>query len=377
MIWIFWLAFGFLCYPFVGYPLLLWVLSLVWGREHQQAPIRPSVSIIIAVFNGEKQIAAKLSNTLELDYPENLLEILVASDGSNDRTAEIVKTFSDRGVKLVEIPERRGKHYAQMVARDASRGEILVFTDVSVILGPEALQRIVSNFADSAIGCVSSEDRELGAMRGFTGEGAYLRFDQWLRRLESRLSSVVSLSGSFFAARRQVCTKWHPRQSSDFFIALHSVTAGLRAIVDPESHGWYSLRTGDRDEFSRKVRTVVHGLDVFFTHLEVLNPFRYGLFPVNLISHKFVRWVVPFALLGLLVSNIFLCQAGLFYQLCLMGQGLALFTSLLGLIFSRLQEFRLIRLAVYFTSGNLATVSAWIKFCGGVRFASWEPTQRA
>ena len=89
MIWIFWLAFGFLCYPFVGYPLLLWVLSLVWGREHQQDPIRPSVSIIIAVFNGEKQIAAKLSNTLELDYPENLLEILVASDGSNDRTAEI------------------------------------------------------------------------------------------------------------------------------------------------------------------------------------------------------------------------------------------------------------------------------------------------
>lgn len=376
MVAIFWLSFAFLAYTFFGYPLLLWLLSLLRHRAHRRAEIFPAVSLIIAVHNEAAGIARKLENCMELDYPQDKLEILVASDGSQDSTAEIVRRFAGDRILLVELPERRGKHYAQMVARDSSRGEILVFSDCSIHLPPDALRKIVSNFADPAVGCVSSEDRVITAKDALQGEGSYIGFEMWLRRLESRVGSLVGASGSFFAVRHELCSEWHPGQSSDFFIPLHTAERGLRTVVDPESVGQYGLTRSEKAEFQRKVRTIVHGLDVLFHHLALLNPFRYGLFSWQLASHKLARWMAPFAAVLLLVASAFLWNAGPLYHAVLVAQAALYLTGFVALAVKSLANVRPFRLASFFLLGNAATLTAWLQFGLGERYVSWEPTHR-
>jgi glycosyltransferase involved in cell wall biosynthesis len=374
MIWVFWWAAIFLIYTFAGYPLVLWLVSLWRRRPYQREAIQPKVSLIIAAHNEAPVIRRKILNCLDLTYPKDKYEIVVASDGSDDGTIEIVRSFSPQGVKLIEIPDRHGKQYAQMLARDASRGEILVFTDVGVELEPAGLQTIVSNFADPSIGCVSSEDQVIKG-RG-VGERSYVQLEMWLRRLESRIGSVVTASGSFFAARRTVCEVWHTDQTSDFFAPLNAVSQGLRAVVDIESIGRYGLAHSERDELHRKVRTIVNGLHVFFSHGDLLNPFRHGLFSWQLISHKLFRWLTPSAMLLLLISNLFLWTTNGFYRMCLVLQGGLYGIGLVALTASRFPRWIPIKLAGYFLLGNAATLMAWFYFLSGEKFVTWRPTQR-
>ncbi len=377
MTWLFWLAAALLFYTFAAYPLLLWLLSLGRRDPRRREPIRPSVSVIVTAHNEEAQIRRKVLNCLALDYPKDCCEILVASDGSTDRTAAIVSSFAQRGVRLVELPERRGKQYAQLAARNASRGEILVFTDAGVDLPANALNEMVSNFADPAVGCVSSEDRVAQQQRGWVGERVYVQFEMWLRRMESRAGSLVTASGSFFGVRRAVCDDWHADQTSDFFLPLHAIALGLRAVVDPASVGSYAAPQSPGSELHRKVRTIVNGLHVFFSHWRLLNPFRHGLVAWQLVSHKLCRWLIPFAILALLVSSVALWRAGFFYRLCACLLAAGIGTGILGLAAGRLTKWKPLRLAGYFLLGNAATLMAWSYFIAGERFVTWQPTRRA
>lgn len=374
MVWLFWLPLLFLLYTFLGYPLLLWLLSIVRSQTHLRASIWPRVSLIIPAHNEASRLAEKIRNSLALSYPTECREIIVVSDGSIDATSEVVRSFADQGVKLAEVRERRGKHYAQMIARDCSTGDILVFTDVSVILEPSALERIVSNFADPSVGCVSSEDQVLKT--GVKGEGRYVKFEMWMRRLESRVGSLVSASGSFFAARRELCEVWHPEQSSDFFIPLHAAVRKLRTVVDPDCRGHYGLAQEEKVEFARKVRTIVHGLVAVSTHLHLLNPARHPLFAWQLTSHKICRWLSPAACMLLLSANLFLGKAGLFYALTLFLQLVLYVTGLAALGIAPLRRFRAFEITSFFLMVNAATLVAWVKFLGGERFVIWQPTRR-
>jgi glycosyltransferase involved in cell wall biosynthesis len=376
MIWVFWWAAIFLMYTFVGYPLLLWLVSLWRSRPYQRGTIQPKVSLIIAVHNEAAVIRRKILNCLELTYQKDKYEIIVASDGSDDGTAEIVRSFSPQGVKLIEIPDRRGKQYAQMLARDAARGEILVFTDAGVELEPDGLEEIVSNFADPSIGCVSSEDELAKEKRSWMGEQFYVQLEMQLRRLESRIGSLVTASGSFFAARRTVCEIWHTDQTSDFFVVLNAVALGMRAVVDPECVGRFGLVRSEGAELQRKVRTIVNGLQVFFSHLHLLSPFRYGFFSWQLISHKLFRWLTPSAILFLTISNLFLWKTSSFYRMCLALQVGVYGAGLLALVADRSSGWKPIKLAGYFLLGNAATLMAWFYFLSGEKFATWQPTDR-
>ena len=375
MLWVFWLAAIFLAYAFGGYYLVLWVVSLYYKRPHQRGAIQPAVSIIIAAHNEASTISSKILNCLELNYPPEKYEILVASDGSDDGTPDIVRSFAHRGVRLIEIPDRSGKQYAQMLARDAATGEILVFTDAGVEFERESLQKMISNFADTSVGCVSSED-EIVRKKGWMGEQLYVQFEMRMRRLESRIGSLVTASGSFFAARRSVCDTWHIDQTSDFFVVLNTVSLGMRAVVDPESVGRYGLVHSEKAELQRKIRTIVNGLAVFFAHKELLNPLRYGFFSWQLISHKLFRWLTPFAMLLLFVSNLFLWTKGLFYQAALVSQAAMYAAGLLALSIDRSSVWKPIKLAGYFLLGNAATLMAWFYFLSGEKFVSWQPSQR-
>jgi glycosyltransferase involved in cell wall biosynthesis len=375
MIWVFWLTVLFLVYTLAGYPLALWIVSHFRNRPHGRGAITPLLSIIIAAHNEAGGIANKILNCLALMYPQERREIIVASDGSQDATADIVRSFSDRGVELIEIPKRCGKQFAQLQARDRSQGEILVFTDVGVELDPGALQAIAANFADPNVGCVSSEDR-IAKRPGFKGEESYVSFEMWMRRMESSIGSLVTASGSFFAARRSVCEPWHTDKTSDFFVVLNTVQAGMRAVVDPGSVGQYGLSRSDKSELQRKVRTIVNGLDVFFLYVQLLNPFRYGFFSWQLVSHKLFRWLVPSAMLLLFASNCFLWRNGPFYQLCLFAQIAVYGAGLLALTVKSFGRWKPVKLAGYFVLGNAATLMAWFYFLSGEKFVSWQPTQR-
>ena len=376
MAWLFWIAVIFLAYTFVGYPALLRVVSLLCHRPPRRDKIQPYVSIIIAAHNEARLLGRKITNTLGLDYPKDKCELIVVSDGSTDSTVEIARRFVQRGVKLVELPGRCGKQYAQMAARDVSRGEILVFTDVSVEMDPDSLQAMVNNFSDPSVGCVSSEDVIAAPRRREGGELAYVDFEMWLRRLEAQAGSLVVVSGSLFAVRREVCKRWYPELTSDFFVPLETVRQQLRVVVEPEYRGYYTVVHSEKAELARKVRTVVHGLNVLFFYMKLLNPFQYGFFSVQLFSHKLFRWLVPLAALALLLSNVFLWHAGMFYQLCLVLQISLYLAGLLTIVARPLALFKPLRLAGFFLLGNAATILAWFYFLKGEKFVTWRPTQR-
>lgn len=375
MLTLFWIAAGFLAYTFVGYPVLMALVGLLRRRPVRRAPITPPVTVIIPAYNEEARIGPKLEQTLALDYPPELRQIIVVSDGSTDRTNDIVRGFADRGVELLALPERMGKHHGQTLAVERGRGEVMVFTDSSVSLEPGALRQIVSNFADPTVGCVSSEDHVSVPGERWMGERVYVSLEMKLRRLEARAGSLVGLSGSFCAVRREVCRPWNPSQSSDFFLPLNAASLGLRAVVDPACRGSYGLVRGERAELSRKVRTIVHGIDVLFSRAHLLNPFRYGFFSVQLISHKLFRWLLPFAALALLASSLFLWNEGPFYQAALLLQLGAYGSGLLALGTSA--PFKLFRVAGFFLLGSAATVLAWMHFLRGEKFVTWEPSRRA
>jgi glycosyltransferase involved in cell wall biosynthesis len=328
---LFWFSILAIFYAYIGYPLLLKGLSLYRRRSIVKKPIRPNVSLIIAAYNEEHKIRGKLENTLQLDYPSNKLEIIIASDCSKDRTDEIVKTYSSsKGVKLVRAPERMGKEHAQKLAVESARGEILVFSDVGTILKPDALQKIVANFADPSVGCVSSVDKILTQNGMVSGENFYVKYEMYLRRLESEVNSLVGLSGSFFAARREVCKDWKTDLQSDFNTLLNSIRIGLRGVSDPDAVGYYRNVKSHKKEFERKVRTVVRGISVFMRAKTMIDPRKYGFFAFQLLSHKLCRWLVPFWLIT------------------------ALATSFV----------------------NLSVLFAWIQYWRGERLVSWEPSRR-
>jgi glycosyltransferase involved in cell wall biosynthesis len=339
-----------------------------------RAAITPRVSFIITAHNEGARIREKLDNTLAQSYPHDLLEIIVASDCSTDATDDIVRSYSDRAplVRLVRAPVRRGKEAAQQLALEAASGAIFIFSDVATALAPDAVSTIVMNFADSTVGCVSSIDRFVNADGQTSGEGAYVRYEMLLRTLETRVNSLVGLSGSFFAVRREVCRHWATDRQSDFSTLLTAVDLGWRGVLDPHCAGFYRNIADDRRELERKVRTVVRGLFVLRANAHMLNPFRYGLFAWQLASHKLCRWLVPFAMMAAYVSNAILATESNIYQALLVVHTLIYFAAIAGLWLN----IKTLKLPAFLVQANLAVLIAWLRHLRGDRITVWTPSDR-
>jgi glycosyltransferase involved in cell wall biosynthesis len=376
MAWIFWIAVFGVFFAYFGYPLSLYALRLLWRPKVVRTSIAPDVSLIITAYNEEKRIAAKLENTLRLEYAEGKLEIIVASDGSTDRTNAIVKQFISRGVRLLELAPRRGKEHAQKDAVAAARGEILIFTDVATMLDPKGVARIIENFGDPSVGCASSVDRVIGQSGQVANESLYVRYEMWLRDLESRANSVVGLSGSFFAARRNVCEDFSGEMQSDFRTLLNSIRLGMRGVSDPQAIGYYLDVSDPKREMDRKIRTVVRGLTVFFRHIELLNFLRYGLFSYQLFCHKLVRWLVPAFMAAALASNFLLITGSVFYTVLMALQAAFYAMAVIPSALGRTPSSLLLKIPSYFLTVNLAILRAWWRYLIGQRIVMWEPSRR-
>lgn len=372
---VFWISFFGVFYSYFLYPLVL----LLMPRRQESLPVSgalPRMSLILTAYNEAHQIRAKLENSLALDYPSERLEVLVASDASDDGTDDIVTEYAGRGVRLVRAEERRGKEWAQLLAARAATGEILVFSDIATMIAADALLQLAEDFSDPNIGAVSSEDRFIAADGQMVGEGLYVRYEMWLRRLESGVSGLVGLSGSFFAARRSVCERWDVAAPSDFNTALNCVRMGYIAISDPKLLGYYSTIQDESREYQRKLRTVLRGITGIMRQPGVLNPLRFGFFSVQVFSHKLMRWLVPWFLLLLLAASASLALEHWFYGLALIGQAAFYLLVIGGAASTRLRRHTLVKVPYFFMQVNIAIAHACIAFLRGQRITVWQPSKR-
>jgi glycosyltransferase involved in cell wall biosynthesis len=367
---VFWSAVALIVYAWAGYPLILMALAARLDRRVVKRRIAPPVTFVITAYNEAPRLRAKIENTLAQRYPAPQFEVIVASDCSDDGTDAIACEYGR--VRLVRAPERRGKEAAQQLALEAAAGEIIVFSDVATALPPDAVAGIVANFADPSVGCVSSVDRFVDRDGRVSGEGAYVRYEMWLRRLETRVAGLVGLSGSFFAARRDVCRPWPVDRQSDFTTALNAARLGFRAVLDEETAGFYRNVDDDRAEGGRKVRTIVRGLAVLARNADMLNPWRYGWFAWQLASHKLCRWLVPLAMIAAAVANAFLIGRSAGYTAAFAAQ-VALFSA--GVI-GACTGARTLRIPSFVLLSHAAILVAWWRFARGERITHWTPSRR-
>jgi cellulose synthase/poly-beta-1,6-N-acetylglucosamine synthase-like glycosyltransferase len=310
-----------------------------------------------------------------MEYPKGKVQIIVVSDASTDGTNRIVKEYEERGVELVETGGRVGKEGAQKLALSHARGEVVVFTDVATLSDTHCLKNMVRNFADETIGCVSSEDRIIGEKGEIGGEGFYVRYEMWLRALESRVGSIVGLSGSLFAVRSSLCRDFSGEQQSDFRMVLVCIRQSRRGISDPSVVGFYRDVPDEADEFDRKVRTMVRALTVLFKNIDVLAVWKYGIASYILLCHKLLRWTVPWLLIIAFVSNTILAFQSHPYLALFFVQLVFYLGAAMG-IRNRKNTNSLLRVVAYFARVNLSIAIAWVRYLRGKRIVKWEPTKR-
>jgi glycosyltransferase involved in cell wall biosynthesis len=364
-------------YTYAVFPALLLVRSKLRPRDHRCEPITPSLSMIIAAHNEEQAIAARVENALGLDYPADRLEIIVASDGSTDATADLVRACGDARVRLLDLP-RVGKAAALEAAVAAATGEVLVFSDANTAFAPDALQRLVEPFADPEVGGVAGDQRYLPDSEAATvaeGERGYWDLDRMLKVAESRAGNVISATGAIYAIRRSLFQPPPAGVTDDFAISTAVIAQGSRLVFAPDAVAFEPVAKSGDAEFARKVRIMTRGLNGVVLRRELLDPRRHGFYSVQLLSHKVLRrlMAVPLAVLAVtslalgfrskLLGLFGLAQAGVY------GMGAA------GLALARRggPRIRILALPAYFVMVNVASLRAAWNVARGKRIERWEP----
>jgi cellulose synthase/poly-beta-1,6-N-acetylglucosamine synthase-like glycosyltransferase len=373
---IFWLSVAAVGYAYVGYPLLLSLLSKIRPKPVHSAEWTPSVSVIIAAYNEERDLAAKLENTLALDYPKSQLEIIVTSDCSSDRTDEIAKSFASRGVRLHRQPERHGKTAAQNAAVEIARGEIIIFSDATTHYQPDIVRLLTPAFADPSVGCATGRVIYQDVKESSVGAGtqSYWNYEFFLKRHESNVCSLIGVCGCMYAVRKSAYVPLYNDACSDFIIATTMVEQGLRAVYVPEAVCMEEPNRQAKRELAARVRIISQTFADLWRNRSVLNPFRSGFYAVQLWSHKIMRYLVPVFLIAIFITTGFLTPRNAFYAALFVAQVAFYFAALVSALLERLGlSIRLLALPQYFVITNLASLIAFVKFVTGESYTRWEP----
>lgn len=372
MVALFWISVAGVFYPYFGYPLLLALWGAVKPWPVRRGADRPSVSLIIPVHNEAARIVPKIENTAALLYPRDRLEVLFVSDGCTDDTVPLLRRHMSEPMRVIELRGRGGKAAGLNAGLAEATHDILVFSDASISLEPESLERLVSGFADPVVGCISGEDR----IADSGGEGLYGRYELMLRRLESEVHSIVGASGSFYAQRRSLCQPFTEGMAPDFLSVLRTVEQGYRAISEPSAVGAMTSVKDPRQEFERKVRTLIRGMTTLFAYSRTMNPFRFGAFAFALLSHKVMRWLAPVFLIGAFVAPLGLLRSP-FYTAAFLVQALGYGVAIVaGAGVPSVRRSLIGKVALYFSSVNAAVLKAWWQYARGVRQELWTPSRR-
>jgi cellulose synthase/poly-beta-1,6-N-acetylglucosamine synthase-like glycosyltransferase len=377
---VFWLSVAALFYTYGGYPVLVFAIAMVRHRPIKRAAIEPHVTIIITAYNEERDLRLKLENTLSLEYPAEKLEVIVASDCSTDRTDEIALEFKSHGVRLHRQNERLGKTAAQNAAVETAVGEIIVFSDATTLYQKDVLRVLVPLFADPSVGCVGGRLIYVDHSDSAVGSGArsYWNYESFLKQQESRIFSLIGVSGCLYAVRRSAYVQMYHEACSDFLIATKMVEQGLRAVFEPNAVCMEETNRSSDKELRMRIRVITQTLNDLWQHRAMLNPFNGGFFSIQLLSHKLLRYLVPLFLIALLIcSGIAGVHSRLFAALFLM-QVLLYLSAAFGLALERTsRDPGIFAFPMYFALSNVASLIAMFKFLTGERYARWEPIRES
>jgi cellulose synthase/poly-beta-1,6-N-acetylglucosamine synthase-like glycosyltransferase len=372
---LFWSCCLLLTYVYVLYPALVTALAAQYGRPVHRGDALPTVTIIVTVYNEEKCIRAKLDNLAELNYPPELVDVIVASDASSDSTEAIAASYGRFQVRVLRVEGRQGKTACQNAAASSAKGEVLIFTDATTRLHTGAVRRLVENFADAAVGCVAGRLDYVTDIENLTGCGgrAYWDYEVRLRAGESLLGSLIGVSGCLYAVRRSAYRHIHPHLISDFVIAMRMREQGLRTILAPDAVCFEATLDRGHEELAMRTRVAARSLNALVAERRFLNPARYGLFAWQLWSHKALRYAAPLLWLTAIGAN--LALAGQTPYLVLLLAQFALIAA--GAIGFPLQQgghkLGLLARPYYFLLTNVASLIATLRYLQGERMVTWTP----
>lgn len=375
----FWACLGWLLYVYAGYPAILVLLGRLVGRDVRKLACEPSISVIVAAFNEEREIERTVTNKLEQDYPPERLSVIVVSDGSTDKTDTIVEKLAARfgpRCQLLRQEPRQGKTQALNLAVARATGDVLVFSDANSIYAPDAVRRLVRNFADPSVGYVTGQMVYTTPDDNGIGEGSssYMRYENWLRSLETRLGSVVGVDGGIDAVRRELYIPMRPDQLPDFVLPLNVVEQGRRVVYEPDAVLFEPALAFAADEFRMRIRVSLRALWALYDKRVLLNPFRNALFAWQLWSHKVLRYGAFFPLAGLVVFNALLIDDAHSYFWFFALQVLAYGLAALGHWLSHVPGVPSRALTpYYFVILNAACAVALWKFVKGQKMVVWKP----
>jgi poly-beta-1,6-N-acetyl-D-glucosamine synthase len=378
---IFWASLLAIVYTYLGYPLLLGALARLRPPTAEYQPSTPFVTLLIAAFNEQDTIAAKIDNSLGLDYPADRLEIVIASDGSTDDTAEIVKSYASRGIVLNHSPERRGKTAAINRAIGDARGEIIVFSDANNLYDQGTLRAVVAPFVDPTVGAacgnkhISRGDGPLGE-----SEGTYWRYEGWIKKQETRLGCTVAVLGEVFAIRRELFEASPDNIiNDDFYIAMRILKRGFRVVYAPDAISRERVSASAEDEITRRTR-IVAGLYQALARPRELMPWKKPVVCWQLVSHKFMRPLVPLWMIAGLATNVALVlqtgAAAPWFPL-LVGQMAFYLVAIVGLQYpADGRVSRALYLPTFLVSSNIAALLGLYRFSTGQQSTHWTRLRR-
>ncbi len=377
---VFWATGAMVVATYVAFPVGLLVRGALVRRPVRSAPIEPSVSVIIAARNEAGVIGRRLENLAALDYPRDRLEVIIASDGSEDATAAIIAGWSDRGVRVIDLP-RVGKADALNAAVDASTGEILVFSDANSMFAPDAVRALVRRFADPEVGGVAGDQRydSTSGDALAAGERGYWDLDRMLKIAETRAGNVVSATGAIYAIRHDLFRPVAVGVTDDFFTSVQVVAQHRRLVFARDAVAFEPPASSGGDEFGRKVRIMTRGLRGTILMRELLDPRQHGFYSIQLAWHKIFRRLMVVPLLGLFASSLLLVGRGPLYTLAALAQmgGYTLGFFGLALRDHPVGRSKLLSFPAFFCLVNLAALQALRNIATGRRIDRWEPQRGA
>ncbi len=386
---IFWISLFIIFYTYLGYGFILYLIlrirriikgnrpEIFYGWDNL-----PTCTLLIAAYNEENFITEKIRNTLALEYPDGKLEVIFITDGSTDRTPDILKEYPQ--IKLLHQTERKGKVAAMHRAMAYIKTEVIIFTDANTELNKDALCKISRHYADESVGAVAGEKRikvkEL-ADAGTAGEGFYWRYESILKNWDSELYSTIGAAGELFSVRSDLYqTVENDTILDDFMISMLIAAKGYRIIYEPEAFAIETASENITEELKRKIRIAAGGIQSILRLKELLNIFRFGTLSFQYISHRVLRWTIsPFLLVLVLILNILIpvYNDNPIYSLLLLGQVIFYLLAILGLILEKRQlRVKLFFIPYYFCVMNYAVLAGLKRYLGNQQSAVWEKAKR-
>lgn len=375
---IFWLILGILFYTYLGYPIFILLLSFFFKNKIQKGDIEPNVTFLITAYNEEKNIREKLKNTLSLDYPIERLEIIVASDSSEDRTEEIVREFTDKGVILHRVEGRVGKTETQNQTLTIAKGDIIIFSDATTKYKKDAIRKIVRNYNDPSIGAVSGRYEYVNPTGAPVGLGTILfwKYENSVKSRQTRIKTVTGCCGCIYSVRKSLYEPLPREIISDLVEPLKILEKGYRIAFEPEAVAYEETTETYEEEFGMRVRVISRGMVGLWYMQKLFNPFQYGFVTFQLFSHKVLRWMIPFMLPFLLISNLFLTGHP-FYTLTLVAQILFYIGAMGGFLLDKMgKKAKLLALPLYYCVVNAASVAAFFRTVFGKKVIVWKTDRK-